>query len=108
MDLFQVKCLKCGHSFGLTDNELYHMTGCSCPKCNQKMGPWQFYAMKEKFFSCALMQKKILATIGFQTPDIRMFSVEVAGDESEPEDVRLLRHLQSLIEQEAQREDDNT
>lgn len=90
VDLFTVECLKCGHSFGLSDQELYEMRSCHCPNCGQEMNRWTFFDLKRAYFCAIDMLGKILS-LGPFAPEPPNFRFTISGDPSESEDVRLIK-----------------
>ncbi len=97
MDFFTVTCLKCGHSFGLSDQELYEMKSCPCPNCGQRMSNWTFFDLKRAYFDAVIMMRDILS-LGPFAPEEPNFTFRLAGDPSESEDVRLLRFMIAVFD----------
>lgn len=96
MDFFTVTCLKCGHSFGLSDQELYEMKSCFCPNCGQRMSNWTFFDLKRAYFDAVIMMRDILS-LGPFAPEAPNFTFAISGDQSESEDARLLRYIQTVF-----------
>lgn len=99
-DLFVLTCRKCGHEFGLSDGELFEAQSLSCPACKVEMGSWQFYEMKAAYFKTVTMERKICSKLGLPVDEEQKFSFRVAGDPTLPEDVRLLKYLSDIYEEE--------
>lgn len=98
MDFFTVTCLKCGHSFGLSDKELFEMRSCSCPNCGQRMSNWTFYETKRKYFESISMIGRVLS-LGPFAPEKPNFAIELAGNSEDSEDVRLLKFLIAVFDE---------
>lgn len=98
MDFFTVTCKKCGHSFGLSDEELYFMRRCFCPKCGQRMNNWTFFDLKRAYFDAVIMMRDILS-LGPFAPEAPNFTFTIAGDPSESEDVRLLKFQIAIFDE---------
>ncbi len=106
MDLFTVTCLKCGHSFGLSDKELFEMKACSCPNCGQRMSNWTFFDLKRAYFDAVIMMRDILS-LGPFAPEAPNFTFAISGDQSESEDARLLRFMLAVFDKPTASAQDN-
>ncbi len=106
-DLFLLTCKTCGHSFNLTNQQLYGLLTLSCPECGQKISNWTFYELKRAYFNTISMVGKVLS-LGPFAPEEPNFTFRIAGNPSEPEDIRLLRFMQEVYDIPITNTQDNT
>ncbi len=96
-DFFTITCKACGHSFNLTDQQLYYVRFCSCPKCGQEMNRRTMFDLKRAYFDAVSMMGDVLS-LGPFAPEEPNFTFRIAGDPSEQEDIRLMRYIQTVFD----------